>query len=166
MYAYSFANIILSVNGVPIDNYAEGDDDITVEPLADAATTKVGADGHMVASISANRGIRVTIKLQQTSPGNRTMQSLYNAQVVARAQFVPLSMSIKDALLQDAVTAIGGIITKQSTWKRGANANDTEWTLEFEKGTIDAGLATQLATSLPSVVSAAQSLGGMFGGII
>src|SRR5262249_34940500 len=125
MYAYSFASVILSVNGMVIDNYAEGDDAIKVEPLVDAATTKVGADGHMVASISANRGCTVTVKLQQTSPGNATMQSLYNRQIAFSAQFQPLSLSIKDSMKQDAIVATGGIITKQSVWQRGANAVDT-----------------------------------------
>jgi Bacteriophage KPP10, Structural protein ORF10 len=150
MYAYSFASIVLSINGVPIDNFAEGDDDVKVEPLADAATTKVGADGHMVASISANRGCTVTIKLQQTSPGNKVMQDFYNQQVVQGALLQPLSLSVKDSMKQDAVTATGGVITKQSVWQRGANANDCEWTLQFERHVVDIGVTAELASINPA----------------
>ena len=164
MYAYSFANIVLNVKGIVIDNYAEGDDDITVEPLVDAATTKVGADGHMVASISANRGCRVVIKLQQTSPGNAVMQRFYNLQLVAGAAFSPLSLGMKDVMLQDVVTATGGLITKQATLKRGAQANDTEWTLEFEHYTVDAGLAAELSSIAP-VIQSVQGAIGAFGGL-
>jgi hypothetical protein len=162
MYAYSFASIVVSVNGVPIDNFAEGDDDIKVEPMADAATTKVGADGHMVASISANRGCTVTLKLQQTSPGNQVMQNFYNQQVVQGALFVPLSMSCKDSMKQDAITATGGIITKQSVWQRGANANDCEWTMQFERHVVDVGVIGELS----SAISVARSAGSVFGAAI
>lgn len=155
MWAYSFSNIIVVVNGVVIDSFAEGDDVVSVAPLADAASTKVGADGHMVASVSANRGCTVTLKLQQTSPGNSVLQNLFNTQVAQIAQFTPFTMSIKDAMKLDAVTATGGIITKEPTWVRGAVANDIEWELQFENHTVDQGIQSQLSSISANAVAAA-----------
>jgi hypothetical protein len=116
----------------------------------------------MVASISANRGCTITIKLQQTSPGNATMQNFYNVQVTQVASFVPLSLSIKDSMKLDAITATGGLITKQSAWQRGANAVDTEWTLQFEKYVVDVGVLAELSSiSATAGVAAGVPLAGL-----
>lgn len=145
MYAYSFSNIVVTVNGMLIDNFGAGDDVITIAPAVDAATTQWGADGHMVASISANRGGTCTLKLQQTSPGNYTLQQLYNAQIAQGATFQPISMSVNDALKGDSCTCTGGIITTQASWQRGVNAVDVEWEIQFENVVITQGIQTQLS---------------------
>jgi len=145
MYAYSFANIVVTINGTPISGFGAGDDVITIEPSTAAATTQVGADGHMVASISANQGGTATLHLQQTSPSNYTLQELYNLQISQSAQFQPIQMSVQDAMGNDACTCIGGIITDMATWQRGANAVDTEWTVQFEVVRITRGTQNELS---------------------
>lgn len=149
MYPYSFTNIVVTVNGMLIDNFGAGDDVIKIDPAVDAATTQWGADGHMVASISANNGGTCVLKLQQTSPGNYVLQELYNAQKALGSSFQPISMSVQDALKQDSCTCTGGIVTKQATWQRGVNAVDVEWEIQFENVSITQGIQTQLSNIAP-----------------
>jgi hypothetical protein len=168
LYAYSFSNIVCTVNGAIITNFGAGDDVITVEPLTDAATTQVGADGHLVASISANRGCKVTLHLQQTSPSNYILQQLYNLQIAMSAQFQPISMAIQDAMKQDSCTCTGGIIVGQAHWVRGANATDMEWVIDFERYTVVAGIQTELSGIASNVVMGGGitgAVGGVIGGI-
>lgn len=157
MYAYSFSNIVVTVNGIIIDNFGAGDDVISIAPAEAAATTQWGADGHMVASISANRGGTCSLHLQQTSPGNYVLQQLYNAQIAQGATFQPISMSVKDALKQDSCTCTGGIITTQPTWQRGINAVDVVWEIQFENVVITQGIVNQLSAVAPL---GTQALGG------
>lgn len=161
MYAYSFANIVVTINGMLIDNFGAGDDAIKIDPAVDAATTQWGADGHMVASISANHGGTCVVKLQQTSPGNYTLQQLYNSQIALGATFQPISMSVKDALKQDSCTCTGGIITKQASWQRGVNAVDVEWEVQFENVVITQGIQTQLSNIAPLAGASGFSVPGL-----
>ena len=67
MKEYSFTDITLLVNGVPITGYDEGDDTIILERLNDSITHKIGTDGEMTISISADRSGPVTFRLMQSS---------------------------------------------------------------------------------------------------
>ena len=55
MENYSFKNNILLINDTEITGYDEGDDVIQAERLNDSALHKIGADGEMVVSLSADR---------------------------------------------------------------------------------------------------------------
>lgn len=55
MRAYSFQNTVAIINGVELSGFAEGDDVISIKRRVDSATDKVGADGKMMVSISADK---------------------------------------------------------------------------------------------------------------
>jgi len=131
MKDYSFLNSLLLVNGVEISGFGEGDDAITMERNNDSASHKVGADGEMTVSISADRTGRLAFNLMQTSDSNTYLSALINAQ--ENDAFVPIFVQYKDTRGKDIVSATQGYLTRPATMTRGANANEQEWVIVTER---------------------------------
>lgn len=144
MKAYSIKSGILQINGAIISGLASGDDVITFEPFADAATPDFGADGFLEVSVSANRGGKVTVKTQQTSNVNRVFQEFYNDQVVNGDSFAPLNGSYR-ATNGSSYTLAGGVMTKQAKIGFGEKASPREWEFVFEVMVFDEGSTVALA---------------------
>ena len=144
MKAYSIKSGILQINGVVVSGLASGDDVISFEPFADAATPEFGADGYLEVAVSANQGGKVTIKTQYTSAVNSFFQNFYNTQVVGGDLFIPLSGSYS-ATNGTSVTMAGGILTKQPKIGLGEKASACEWEFVFERMIIDVGTTAALA---------------------
>ncbi len=139
MNLYSFANVTTLVNLVQITGFADGDGVIDVE-FPETATSTIGADGKMVVSLSADKSMKATLKLQQTSKGNRYLNSLLTpGRVFGPKMFVPIMLSVKDAYRNDLIIGARGFITKPPRVTRGVEANDVEWSFQFENGSIDLG---------------------------
>ena len=64
MKVYSFQNTVMLVNGVEITGWSDGDDVIDIARLVDSASHKIGADGTMMVSISADKSGEFKFKLQ------------------------------------------------------------------------------------------------------
>ena len=131
MKAFSIKTGILQINGVRISGLASGDDVITFEPFADAASPDFGADGFLEAAVSANQGGKVAIKTQYTSGVNAFFQDFYNTQRVAGDTFAALSGSYR-ATNGNSVTLAGGLLTKQPKIGLGEKASPCEWEFVFE----------------------------------
>jgi hypothetical protein len=128
MRVYSFLN-----------GFADGDDSISAERNSDSASHKVGADGKMMVSLSADRSGMIKLKLQQTSSSNRFLGDLADRQDVDASLFVPINVKFMDTFRQDSVEGIGGFIKKTATVNRGAGATDNEWEIVVETLTILTG---------------------------
>jgi hypothetical protein len=150
MKVYSFSNVTALVNGVQITGFGEGDAVVDVE-YAEGATDQVGADGRMVVSLSADKSMSLTLKVQQTSSANTFLNRLMVGQRNGPSTFIPVQFGMKDSYRQDLVTGANGYMTKVPKTSRGVKANDVEWMFRFETGTLDlrdpafAGLATAIA---------------------
>ena len=131
MKEYSFLNTLLLVNGVEIGGYDEGDDVITLARINDSAAHKVGTDGEMTVSISADRTGGVTFRLMQTSDSNAYLSGLISSQ--ENGAFVPLFIQFKDTLGGDLGSGTQGYITKPADMVRGTNANNQEWVINVER---------------------------------
>lgn len=131
MKEYSFLDVLLLVNGVEIGGFDEGDDVISLERLNDSATHKIGTDGEMTVSISADRSGSVTFRLLQSSDSNFYLSGLINAQ--ENGAFVPIFVQFKDTRGLDLGSGTQGYITKPASMIRGTNANSQEWMIVVER---------------------------------
>lgn len=131
MKNYSFNNVILLVNGVEIEGYDEGDDVITLERLNDSAAHKIGTDGEMTVSMSADRSGTVRFRLMQTSDSNPFLSALVNLQ--ENGAFVPVFVQMKDVNSDDFASGTQGYIPRPASMVRGVNANSQEWTITVER---------------------------------
>jgi hypothetical protein len=133
MRPYSFQNTVMLVNGVEITGWADGDDVISISRRTDSASDKVGADGRMMVSISADRSGEITFKLQMTSSSNRYLSSLIALQEAGAAKFVPVTVMFQDTFRQDLATGTIGYLKKPADLTRGSQAGNTEWTCVVER---------------------------------
>lgn len=133
MRAYSFQNMVVLVNGVELTNFAEGDDVINVQRRVDSATDKVGADGKMMVSVSADKSGELTFRLQQTSPSNKYLTALIAAQEATGRPFVPVFVLIQDTYRNDVATGTAGYLKKLPNMTRGVQGNNQEWTIVTER---------------------------------
>lgn len=131
MRDYSFLNTLLLINGVEITGFDEGDDVINLARLNDSAAHKIGTDGEMTISISADRSGSVTFRLMQTSDSNSYLSALINSQ--ENGAFVPVFMQFKDTKGNDLGSGTQGYITKPADMVRGTNANSQEWVVVVER---------------------------------
>ena len=133
MKNYAFQNVVVYLNGIEVDAFAEGDDVISAGMSVEQVMTSVGADGHMVTSISSDKSGFFKLKLQATSPTNKVLSLLSNAQRAGTSTFVPIVGLIQDLHRQDLVTGTVGVIKKQPDFTRGVKGGDMEWEITFER---------------------------------
>ena len=131
MKEYSFLDTLLLVNGVEISGFDEGDDVINLERLNDSAAHKIGTDGEMTVSISADRSGTVTFRLMQSSDSNAYLSGLINAQ--ENGAFVPIFVQFKDTRGNDLGSGTQGYINRPASMSRGTNANGQEWVITVER---------------------------------
>jgi hypothetical protein len=131
MKEYGFLDTLLLVNGVEISGFDEGDDVINLERMNDSASSKVGTDGEMTVSMSADRRGTVTFRLMQTSDLNSYLSGLISAQ--ENGAFIPVFVQFKDVRGNDLGSGTQGFINKPASMVRGTNANAQEWVITVER---------------------------------
>jgi hypothetical protein len=133
MRAYSFQDYAMLINGVELSGFAEGDDAFMAERRADSASDKVGADGKMMVSISADKSGEFTFKLQQTSPSNKYLMALLALQEFSAKSFVPVNVLCRDTYRNDVASGTVGYIKKPAGQQRGMEGNNQEWVIVTER---------------------------------
>lgn len=134
MEVYSFANIILLVNGTEIKGHSDGDDVVTLDRRTDSAIDRMGADGRMVVALSTDKSGTVVFNLFHTSESNAFMSGLINAQ--ENAPFVPVTVQMKDTDGGDLGIGTLGYILRPATMQRGVNVTPQTWTIVVENLTL------------------------------
>lgn len=131
MKQYSFLNTILLVNGTEITGFDEGDDLIDLQRINDSITHKIGGDGEMTISISADRSGTVTFRLMQTSSSNAFLSGLVAA--AENGAFVPIFVQFKDTQGGDIGSGTQGYIARPAGMTRGNSAQSQEWVITCER---------------------------------
>ena len=67
-------------NAIPISGFAE-DDFIDIELDSEGYQDQIGADGHVVRYKSCDQRATVTFTLMATSPSNKLLSAMYNADI-------------------------------------------------------------------------------------
>lgn len=131
MKTYSFLNTIVLVNGIEINEWAEGDDVIQINRLNDSIAHSIGASGEMAVAISADRSGQFVLNLQQTSSSNAYLSGLITA--AENGAFVPIFCQFKDTEGNDLASGTQGYIIRPSDMTRGTGINGQEWTIIVER---------------------------------
>jgi len=131
MKDYSFLNTLLLLNGVTIGGFDEGDDVITLDRLNDSAGHKIGTDGEMSVSLSADRSGEIVFRLMQTSDSNAFLSGLITAQ--ENGIFVPIFAQFKDTKGGDLGSGTQGYIPKPAPMSRGNTVGNQEWRIIVER---------------------------------
>jgi DNA-binding beta-propeller fold protein YncE len=134
----AFTNGVLILTCEPIgteicSGFSDGDDVIMISRREDNVTDKVGADGEMVVSISADKSGTIKIKLLQTSPTNKFLSRVHALQGAGPPTYFPLSALFQDANRQDIGTGLFGYVKKLPEINRGKGPNEHEWEMVFQR---------------------------------
>ncbi len=73
---YNAARVVVIYNGFNITGFADGTF-INITMQNDGITTQVGADGELARAVNADRRCTVTVTLQQTSPANDFLSTMF-----------------------------------------------------------------------------------------
>lgn len=152
MQQYSFQNITLTINGVTIEGYDEGDDVITIRRINDNASHILSADGIMTVSFSPDRSGEIIFRLNQASDANKYLTSYVNLQETT-GELVPLNVAFTDLTNHDLFEATEGYMPKPADVVRGLNTNSQEWRIVVENLTM-----AHKAQEAYSAISAATGL--------
>jgi len=153
MRVFSFKNWVHYVNGIQVAGFAKGDGVAEFE-FPELATHEMGADGQMVVSQSADKSMKLVLKLQKASKSNAYLMGLASLERNGPTTFVPIVYSAKDSYRTDTVVGANGYITKIPKVSLGSTDGEVEWEFQFERGDMYwadpafAGLATAVAEAV------------------
>jgi hypothetical protein len=145
-FAYNFQNSVLTINGIRIGAFDEGDAVIKITPSADLATVTTGSCGAKTFNVSADRGCIIEITLQKLSPSNNVLRQIANAYQVPGILVTALSCSLIDIVNRNRTVATKGMITKLPAPEHGGKAGKQTWVMEFAEHEITEANATQLGS--------------------
>lgn len=131
MKQYSFLNTVVLVNGVSIGGWDEGDDALKMSRRVNSANDKVGVDGEMTVSVSANRSGVLVFGLNQSSDSNAYLGGLVSS--MENGIFVPILVQFKDVVTGDLASGTQGYIVKPADMDRGDNSNRQDWQIVCER---------------------------------
>lgn len=124
---YASKYVVVVMGGIPLTGYADGDF-LTVTPNADVATKQVGADGAVTVSISPDKSGRATLRLQQTSPSNTTMQAFCTA---FKSTGAKVPFYVQDLFGTTIVSADEAWIATQAEAAFGVESGQREWSVDL-----------------------------------
>ncbi|KAA6208764.1 phage structural protein [Avibacterium paragallinarum] len=137
MAVFDPKQVIVLLGGREISDWADGADVISAVQNQDAGSWTIGANGTGVFVANPDSSGKLTLKIKQHSEDNAYLSKLFNQQKSAIKTFSPMTLSIRDLLNDDVVTATKGYFTTPTGFTRGAGHNAQTWVIEFEKMTLN-----------------------------
>lgn len=150
---YGWQSNHVFVNGIEITGFADGDDVLMLKRLNDSGSHKVGVEGTMFISLSADKSGEITLKLMQTGRGNKYLNAIANAQGGGPATYIPCEVLWQDTNRQDVGIGTHGYIKKPAELTRGATQNPQEWVIVVER--LDELLGDPLFVGLATLAAEA-----------
>lgn len=140
---HDFNRVKVSVNGVPISGFIDGDA-VSIEFDEDEWSKNVGADGQ-VARVRQNQpGGTITIRLQPTSDSNAILDGFNKADLLT--DFAPVSILVVDTLGGSSFFADAAWVQRDPGATYGREPGDKEWIYDCAKiiarhaGNLSSGL--------------------------
>lgn len=140
MSAYSFMDVSASLSGPTgsIDlgyGSANSEEGIVVAMLEAKNTMTIGADGEVMHSLHAGKGGTITVNLLKTSPTNKKLSLMYNAQSQSSATWGNNVIVVRNKSSGDMTTARTVAFQKQPDHANAKVGNTVAWV--FDCGKID-----------------------------
>ncbi|HGW5393935.1 DUF3277 family protein [Klebsiella pneumoniae] len=137
---YSFIDVSASLTGPTgsIDlgyGSANSEEGITVAMTEVKNTMTVGADGEVMHSLHAGKSGTITVTLLKTSPVNKKLSLMYNAQSQSSATWGNNVIVIRNKVSGDITTARSCAFQKQPDHANAKVGNTVSWV--FDAGKID-----------------------------
>ena len=132
---YDPSRVIVSVGSVAVEGFADGAA-IKVSRAEDAVSHKVGMDGRVCTTVSANRTGTITIELLQTSPSNKRLAKLFK---IGSKSLMPVTVDISLMDLMQPGSGAEGVqcwLKKVPDFTRGSEAENVTWEFFCEELTI------------------------------
>jgi hypothetical protein len=129
---YDPENYSVIFNAIPIEGFAE-DDFIDIEFDSEGYQDQIGADGHVVRYKSCDQRASITFTLMATSPSNKLLSAMYNADIKS-----PNGLGVGPLLIRDTrgVTVFAGTqawIQKMPKTTLGQKLGNKEWKIRVAK---------------------------------
>lgn len=118
----------ITFNGIPIEGFAE-DDFVHIEMATDGFSDEVGADGHVTRIRSRDQRGTVTFKLKASSPTNKILSALYQADLNASNGSGVGAVLIRDTQGVSVFAGAQAWITAMPKTTIGKKLGDIEWKL-------------------------------------
>ena len=137
---YSFIDVSASLTGPTgsIDlgyGSANSEEGITVAMTEAKNTMTVGADGEVMHSLHAGKSGTITVTLLKTTPENKKLTLMYNAQSQSSATWGNNVIVIRNKVSGDITTARSCAFQKQPDHANAKVGNTVSWV--FDAGKID-----------------------------
>lgn len=137
---YSFIDVSASLTGPTgsIDlgyGSANSEEGITVTMTEAKNTMTVGADGEVMHSLHAGKSGTITVTLLKTSPVNKKLSLMYNAQSQSSATWGNNVIVVRNKASGDITTARSCAFQKQPDHANAKVGNPVSWV--FDCGKID-----------------------------
>lgn len=127
--AYSIKNAVVTINGQAVNGLWDGDDPVSIAPLADNGVMMVGADGSSIFSQSANEAATITLKLQHTSPTHRLLHQILARQRAKGIRLSGFPITVVDIDSNEGGSTDQAFIQQMPTDQKGNAATEREWIL-------------------------------------
>lgn len=140
MSTYSFIDVSASLTGPTgvIDlgyGSANSEEGITVTMTEAKNTMTTGADGEVMHSLHAGKSGTITVSLLKTSPQNKKLSLMYNAQSLSSSLWGNNVIVMRNKASGDIVTARAVAFQRQPDWNNPKVAGTVAWV--FDCGKID-----------------------------
>lgn len=153
MATYSFLDVNGAIVG-PGGNFQLGSgsaaakEGITVSMVEDKNTMTIGADGSGMNALNASKAGKITVRLLKTSPVNKQLSSMYNLQSISSSAWGLNTISIKNPISGDSITATQCSFTKFPDVVYDVAGPMNVWEFDAVKvdTTLGGGLLENLAT--------------------
>lgn len=137
---YSFIDVSASLTGPTgsIDlgyGSANSEEGITVTMTEAKNTMTVGADGEVMHSLHAGKSGTITVTLLKTSPVNKKLSLMYNAQSQSSATWGNNVIVVRNKASGDITTARSCAFQKQPDHANAKVGNTVSWV--FDAGKVD-----------------------------
>ena len=111
---YMFKNVIVDLNGVQVQDFAEGEDVVSVELENDRVKSYVGADGGSGQNVSPNKSGTLKLKVMATSAICTTLALMYQS-----LDTVPVVANVLIRSSQGADFVSGNFLVSNVKYDRG-----------------------------------------------
>lgn len=142
---YSFLNFQAAISGpggsVNIGNGSGASEEgFSYSPTGERSSMQMGADGSGQHSLHADKSGKITVRLLKTSPANKVLMAMANAQWASAADHGRNTISATDTQRGDSLTGVGVAFSKVPDLTYGKEAGFVEW--EFMAIQIDITLGS------------------------